>query len=194
MTWRTHFIGGIASLWLLPLGAAYWSVALAIVFASVGSLLPDLDARESKLSNIQVGGITPLKPAAYALNRRIGHRGVMHSLLGLLFVAIVLGISLGLFLDPLAGVGLVLGYLSHLLLDACTKSGIPFCWPKPSRFHLLPPGLRAVTGSWQEDLAFLLLAFIATGFLIAQLSGSVTTPSNSITTPYDSSTSIFTYY
>lgn len=179
-------MGGIVSLWLLPLGTAYWSVALAIVFALIGSLLPDLDARESKLSNVQVGWITPLKPAAHALNRRLGHRGAMHSLLGLLFVAVTFGIPLGLFLDPFAGVGLVLGYLSHLLLDACTKSGVPLYWPKPGKVHLLPPGFRAVTGSWQEDLVFLLLTFAATGFLLGQLFNSSNSTSN------DSTTSPFT--
>lgn len=175
-------MGGIVSLWLLPLGTPYWSVALAIVFASIGSLLPDLDARESKLSNVQVGGITPLKPAAYALNRRLGHRGPMHSLLGLFFVAVIFGIPLGLFLDPLAGIGLVLGYLSHLLLDACTKSGIPLYWPKPGKIHLLPSGFRVVTGSWQEDLVFLLLTFAATGFLLGQLFTSSNRISNDSTT------------
>jgi inner membrane protein len=185
-------MGGIVSLWLLPLGTPYWSVALAIVFASIGSLLPDLDARESKLSNVQIGGITPLKPAAYALNRRLGHRGAMHSLMGLLFVAVTFGIPLSLFIDSFAGVGLVLGYLSHLLLDACTKSGVPLYWPKPGRFHLLPPGFRAVTGSWQEDIAFLLLTFAATGFLLGQLFNSNITLNDTNTTPNVSTISTFT--
>ena len=162
-------MGGIVSLWLLPPGVPSGSIVLAIAFAVLGSLLPDLDARESKLSNFQVAGITPFKPAAQALNRRLGHRGMMHSLLALLILAIFFGLPLWLFLDPLAGVGLVLGYFSHLVLDACTRSGIPFYWPEPNRIYFLPPRLRVATGSWWEDIVFLLLTFAATGVLLIQL-------------------------
>jgi inner membrane protein len=180
LTWRTHFLGGVASLWLLPIGVPHQSLALAIAFALLGSLLPDLDARQSKLSNVQIAGITPLKPAAYVLNRRLGHRGVMHSLWALLIVAIALGLPLALLLDPLAGVGLVLGYLSHLLLDACTRSGVPLLWPETSKVHLLPRGLRVVTGSRAEDIVFFLLAFAATGFLLTQLLTAPTIPASPI--------------
>jgi inner membrane protein len=175
MTWRTHVMGGLVSLWIVPLGG--WilpsgidttSLVLAIIFALLGSLLPDLDARESKLSNMQIGGVTPLKPAAWFLNRSLGHRGVMHSLLALLIASLVFSLPLALFLDSFAGVGLALGYLSHLLLDACTKSGVPLYWPDNKRVHLLPRQLRFVTGSSAEDALFILLALVAAGFLLNQ--------------------------
>ena len=107
----------------------------------------------------------------------------MHSLLALLIISVVLGLPLALFLDPFAGVGLALGYLSHLVLDACTRSGIPLLWPEPGKMHLLPSGLRVVTGSKAEDIVFFLLAFAATGFLLGQLfiSTARTSP-----TPYES--------
>lgn len=172
MTWRTHFIGGIAVLWLLPpagFESASISFPLALVFAVLGSLLPDLDARESKLSNVQIGGIPWLKPIGYLLHRRLGHRGAMHSLLAWLLVSLVFALPLSFLMDPMAGFGLMLGYLSHLLLDACTRSGIPLLWPEPGRMHLLPYRLRLVTGSPAEDIFFLMLALLAIACLLTHL-------------------------
>jgi inner membrane protein len=165
-------MGGLASLWImriLPLGIDNTSLALSAIFAVLGSLLPDLDARESKLSNAQIMGVTPLKPVAGLLYKRLGHRGAMHSALALIILSLLFGIPLGLFLNPFAGLSLALGYLSHLLLDACTKSGVPLYWPDADRVHLLPKKLRFVTGSFAEDILFFLLAFVATGFFLIQL-------------------------
>jgi inner membrane protein len=173
----------------LPIGMDSTSLVLAILFALLGSLLPDLDARESKLSNVQIGGVTPLKPAAWLLNRSLGHRGAMHSLLALLIVSLIFSLPLAFFLDPFAGVGFALGYLSHLLLDACTKSGVPLYWPDNKRVHLLPKSLRFVTGSTAEDTLFILLALIAAGFLLLhffQFSPTYESQTNQLQTIYSS--------
>ena len=159
-------MGGIVSLWIIPPTIPLDSISLAIAFAVLGSLLPDLDARESKLSNVAMGGITPLKSIARLLSRSLGHRGPLHSLLAVLVVAVCFGLPLTLFLDPFAGLGLVLGYLSHLLLDACTKSGVPLTWPDPKRVHLLPRQLRCTTGSPAEDGIFIILSLAASGLLL----------------------------
>lgn len=152
MTWRTHLMGGLASITILPVALDSVTFALACVFAILGSLLPDLDARESKLSNSQIRGVAPLKVASLLLNKRLGHRGAFHSAFALLLVAVLLGFPFALFLDPFAGVGLVLGFASHLLLDACTRSGVPLWWPDKTRVHLLPRALRVTTGSLAEDV------------------------------------------
>jgi inner membrane protein len=162
-------MGGIASLWLLLPAMPSDALPLAVVFASLGSLLPDLDARESKLSNARIGGVAPIKPLARALNRRLGHRGAMHSLLAALLVSAFVGLPLALFLDPFAGLALALGYLSHLALDACTKSGVPLYWPDAGRVWLLPSRLRVTTGSAAEDGLFVLLSLAASGFLLTHL-------------------------
>ena len=169
MTWRTHFLGGIAALWILPPGVGLDSLALAVLFAALGSLLPDIDARESKIASLQIGGVTWLKPAAHLAYRRLGHRGALHSIVALLVLSIAAGVPLWLFLSPLAAVGLALGYLSHLLLDACTRSGVPLYWPDTNRVHLLPMRLRITTGSRAEDGVFLLLALAALGLLLTHL-------------------------
>ena len=109
MTWRTHVMGGIVSLYGLPLALPFDSMSLAILFAVIGSLLPDLDARESKLSNMAIGGVAPLKLIARLLSRSLGHRGPMHSLLAVLIIAVAFGLPLALLLDPFAGFGLTPG-------------------------------------------------------------------------------------
>jgi membrane-bound metal-dependent hydrolase YbcI (DUF457 family) len=39
----------------------------------------------------------------------------------------------------------IVGFVSHLAADACTKEGIEPLWPLPRRFHLLPAWLRIST-------------------------------------------------
>ncbi len=179
MTWRSHLMGGLASITILPFALDSTSFVLACIFAVLGSLLPDLDAQQSKLSNSQIRGIAPLKVASLLLNKRLGHRGAFHSVLALLLVAVVLGLPLALFLDPFACVGLVLGFASHLLLDACTRSGVPLWWPDTTRVHLLPRALRVTTGSLAEDAVFVLLAMpVALSFLIRLSTASAVLPSS----------------
>ena len=95
MTWRTHLAGGIASLALLLPFTAGQDAGLLALFAALGSLLPDLDARESRIKNLTLG--LPFRPfllPAFLLHRTLGHRGLLHSLAGLLLAALVLGLPL----------------------------------------------------------------------------------------------------
>ena len=172
MTWRTHLVGGLAMLWLLA-GLGNNALIWATPFAILGSLLPDLDAADSKIARTTFQGITPLKPLSHLLFRSLGHRGPLHSVAAWLVVTLA-GAGLSLLLNPWAGVGLSLGYLSHLLLDACTKSGVPLWWPEPGRIHLLPYRLRVTTGSLAEDGVFALLALAAVALYLSKLPQAVT--------------------
>jgi membrane-bound metal-dependent hydrolase YbcI (DUF457 family) len=67
----------------------------ALLGAILGSLLPNLDAYESRLGNYQFGKVKPFKPVSRMLFFLLGHRGFLHSLLGLaLLGAICLGLLL----------------------------------------------------------------------------------------------------
>ncbi len=178
MTGRTHLVGGVASLWLLtPLtlnsstGDA-GSIGLVAAAAALGALLPDLDARDSLVKRLKIGEIAPFALPALLLYRTLGHRGLLHSALGLLLAALVAGLPLSVWLGWSAGGGLMLGYLSHLLLDACTPSGIPLRYPNKHRWHLLPPSLRVTTGSPEEEIVFALLAVLALGLLLSFLAAA----------------------
>ena len=189
MTWRTHVAGGVASLWLLKpflahgtaTGAfaapASTNLGLLALVAGFGALLPDLDARESAAKHLSFGltfganrlRVAPLHLPAVLLHRAFGHRGPLHSLWGFVTFAFVAGAPMAWYTSPSAVVALLLGWASHLILDACTKSGVPLLWPGKRRLHFLPPGLRITTGSDAEGLAFAPLATAAFALLLSAL-------------------------
>lgn len=173
MTWRTHALGGVASLWLLrPFGTGGDAASLGLLagLAALGALLPDLDAHESKIKHLAVArGVEPFALPSLLLGRLLGHRGLLHSLLGWGTAVLVVGLPTFLLLGPPPALALMLGYGSHVLLDACTKHGVPLLYPRPGRWHALPPGWRVTTGSEDEDLVFLPLALLSLWLLLAVL-------------------------
>lgn len=88
MTWRTHALFGISSLWLLaPLPAEILQANMGVLTAAaaLGALMPDLDASESKIKHLKIPN-TQIKPfllPALVVSRTDQHRGLLHSLLGL---------------------------------------------------------------------------------------------------------------
>ena len=61
--------------------------------------------------------------------------------------AFVIASPVVVFLGAPEGGYFLVGYLSHLMLDMMTKSGVPLLGPfTKKRFHLLPPFLRVKTG------------------------------------------------
>ncbi len=175
MTWRTHLFFGINSLWLLQAVPAVADIAfdsehlpLLIGAAAFGSLLPDLDASESKIKHLAVGGIKPFLLPSQAIHRYLGHRGFSHSLAALLLVSLLV-LPLAFWWGLLPPLALLLGYGSHLAADACTRSGIPLLYPRKMRYHLLPRSLRFTTGSMAEDALFVCLALLALLLLLNSL-------------------------
>ncbi len=171
MTWRTHALIGISSLWLLDAvphaisaGEGASNVGLLAAVAAFGALLPDLDAAQSRIKHLSPGwGIEPFALPAQLLHRAFGHRGLLHSGVGLALFTILLALPLALWWGWQPSVALALGYASHLAADACTRTGIPLfyvplLYPRRRRFFLLPLGLRFVTGSEAEGVLLPLLA------------------------------------
>ncbi len=170
MRWHTHVLLGISSLWLLqaiPGALPVDHVALLAGLAAFGSLLPDLDAGESKVRSLSVAGVRPFVLFADAANRTWGHRGLLHSPLILLPLGLLL-VPLAFWLGWSGAAALWLGYASHLLADACTPSGIPL-WPLGQRLHLLPPLWRIRTGSAAEDALLPLLVLLVVLLLLGHL-------------------------
>ena len=175
MTWNTHVLIGINTLWVLELFPPEllplewlpfaWlppfsdlsNIGFLAAVAALGSLLPDLDAGDSKIKHIKVAGVKPFFLPAQAIHHQFGHRSFSHSLAGLT-VLIAVALPLSQFWGWLASLTLALGYTSHLIADACTKSGIPVFYPHKRRYHLLPRSLRITTGSGAEDVLFALLS------------------------------------
>lgn len=168
---RTHALLGISSLWLftlLPAPGSAYNIGLLAFCAAFGAMLPDLDASESKLKHVEIGGVKPFLPPSVAINRSLGHRGLLHSLLGLSAFA-VLTLPLIFWWSWQPWVALLLGYASHLGGDLCTVRGIPILYPQRKRQFLLPRPLRLVTGSLAEDMVFSLLAIAVLLLLLTHL-------------------------
>jgi inner membrane protein len=129
MTWSTHALLGISTLWLLaplpPEIISYDMGSLAAV-AALGALLPDLDASQSKIKHLKLLG-TPFKPfllPSQIIHHSDRHRGLLHSLCGLGAFSLIL-LPFSAHTGWQFWLALVLGYGSHLAGDACTRSGVP---------------------------------------------------------------------
>lgn len=158
MRGSTHAVIGANTVWIpvaLGLTVQPWFFLMGMFTA----LLPDLDASESKIKHLTVGGyvggarirIKPFVPIAMIVSSIFGHRGALHS-----FLAIAAFSAATSFLIPYTSVALwlvvALGYGSHLTADALTKSGIEFFWPWKRNFGILPRFLRVKTGGVVDTL------------------------------------------
>jgi membrane-bound metal-dependent hydrolase YbcI (DUF457 family) len=92
MTWSTHALLGINSLWLLaplPPELLGYDLGTLTACAVLGAFLPDLDACESKINHLKLFG-TNFKPfllptqIVHLVHRSDQHRGLSPSLSGLL--------------------------------------------------------------------------------------------------------------
>lgn len=120
----------------IAVGAALWAVTArlsgldaidppSLAAAALGSLLPDIDHPQS-----WAGRKVPF--ISIPLSLLLGHRGLTHSALAVLACAVLLTImGTGWLAAPV-----VVGYLSHLLADGLTPSGVPLLWPNKRRFSL----------------------------------------------------------
>lgn len=159
MTGRTHDLAAFSALnlyfvtqALVPISWGTLVVALGVNM--IGGLLPDLDNASASIWKKVRGGkllgtlIAPLMG---------GHRMISHSLVGL-FLAGWLGrqvldaASTTLIVDvAVVWVSFMIGMVSHLVMDAVTKEGIPLLFPIPIHVGFPPlAALRIKTGSIVE--------------------------------------------
>ena len=132
MTYVTHSLGGVAAgLALVHVSGISEPVTLAYVAAGalVGSLLPDIDHTRSKISNKNI--IT--NTISHLVSIFFKHRGFLHTpvFLAILFVVIYVGVGMipvRISAFHLAA-AILLGALSHLILDSLTPGGIMWLWP-----------------------------------------------------------------
>ena len=101
-----------------------------------------------------------LAAAVDALTPRAAHAGNVLALAG---AAAMCWTGYGLALVPFAA---ALGCATHIVGDACTRSGVPILWPATMReFHLTPRPLRFTTGHWPETWIVTPLLLAALAFL-----------------------------
>lgn len=141
MLWRTHFLLGASAGLLLAGHTDLKTAAVSAGIAGVAALLPDLDSPDSWL-----GRKVPVIP--WLLKGTIGHRGPMHSLLGVTVTLALMVFVLRFWLPPAVVWGdlvplMAAGMLSHLAGDTIAPpGGIPWLWPAKYRagFPVVPTG------------------------------------------------------
>jgi inner membrane protein len=140
------------------------------------SLAFHLDAQHS-LGLVALGGALALAPdidhPRAPLRRKLGavghvafgrlkHRGITHTLIALVAVATAAFCLLPL---PYA-LGAAGGYLSHLLADMLTVSGLPVFWPyNRNSLHIIPKRFCMVTNTLPEHVLGLFLLLLMAGQL-----------------------------
>ncbi len=110
-----------------------------LLFILIGSIFLDIDSSKSKIGN-----------KFWFLSWFFRHRGFLHSLVGCLFLSLIIGI-----LNLWAGFGFFLGGISHLFLDCLTRGGVRLFWP----FSWKIRGFVR-SGSWIEDILFVIGLFL----------------------------------
>ena len=113
--------------------------------------------------------VAPFALPALVLHRAFGHRGFLHSALGLGLFGLLAALPLSFWWGWPPSLALWLGYASHLAADACTRTGVPLLYPDRRRLFLLPPRLRFVTGSAAEEALLPLLALPVLLLLLSAL-------------------------
>ena len=115
MMYRTHALFGFL-IGLLIYGLDLDSLIL-VLLVMAGALIPDLDTSVSFLGR-------RLKIISYPLKLFFTHRGFTHSLFFMLIAA-----SIGMRFFPGHYIAMLVGIVSHVLLDCLTRDGVRVLWP-----------------------------------------------------------------
>ncbi|MGB7416267.1 MAG: metal-dependent hydrolase [Thermosynechococcaceae cyanobacterium] len=129
---RNHMPFAMCCYWLGSILTGQPITGLSSLMAGLGGLLPDIDHPESTVGR-------RVKLLSLPLSAVFGHRGMTHSLLAVIIVGLTLAFvmqdgelqALQWVIAPLC-----IGYLSHILGDGLTPSGVPLLWPKKKTYSL----------------------------------------------------------
>jgi inner membrane protein len=157
VTAPTHVTFGTLSYFVVAAMLQWQPSTAAVATAALGSLLPDIDLPTSAVGR-------PLFPLAKALNEQIGHRTLTHSFVGIFLLLLIL--SPLFFIDSLILWALLIGYVSHLLIDTTNKAGIELLYPSRLRAWFLNDERYRITVGSQVEFILLavLLVFTAAFF------------------------------
>ena len=152
MRYRTHLAFGIL-LGVLSVKHGFFSISFGhgfLLLVLLGSLLPDLDKKKSKISHK-----IPILPRV--LEFFAGHRGVYHSIFGCLATALVLSPLFAFSWGKALVLAICLGFLSHLLIDSINPKGIRWFRPLSS---MKVKGPVKVGGFWEDVLFVFFLMWL----------------------------------
>jgi len=122
MTYSTHILTGLCAGGFILLQQPDPQFAL-LSATLVGSILPDIDEPNSYAGRRNKG-------TSHLIKAVFGHRGITHSILGLAVLsALIYAVIYYYQLDIQYLYFFNIGYLSHILSDLLTKSGVPLLYP-----------------------------------------------------------------
>lgn len=127
---RSHMPFAMVCWWLVAKAMGYPITGYGSLIAAIGGLLPDIDHPESVIGR-------RVRVLSLPISAVFGHRGITHSLLATTAIATALWwVSHEPFYQPYRWMiaPLCVGYLSHLLGDAMTPSGVPLLYPKKKTY------------------------------------------------------------
>ncbi|MGZ8256636.1 MAG: metal-dependent hydrolase [Gallionella sp.] len=150
----THVAAGCTAALLAAdyLHAGQIQTALIVAGGILGAYLPDIDHPKSAFGS-------RVLPLSIPISAVFGHRGITHSLIAVVGVSWLMWWALHQshfeqgFATPLVA-GIAAGYLSHLVGDFFTNSGIPLLYPIRRRF--VSP-LKLCTGDAREYVLAVLM-------------------------------------
>jgi len=124
-----------------------------IALGGAMALAPDIDHPRAPLRR-------KMGVAGHLVLGRLKHRGITHTLIALVAVATAAFCLLPL---PYA-LGAASGYLSHLLADMLTVSGLPVFWPyNRNSVHIIPNRFCITTNTLPEHVLGLFLLLLIAG-------------------------------
>lgn len=174
----THSVFGVfLTLIVLAVFGVQWGLHWTIIlFAILGSIIPDIDHPKSIIGKL-------FYPISAPLERRYGHRTITHSLVGWAISTVLFSVIIGLisFIPHIANWGwsdlpirwiaaFSISYFSHLILDMFNPRGSQMFWPDPGR-DVIPknPKFRPESGAPIEVfIFFVLLALMSLSFPISK--------------------------
>lgn len=146
MLFRTHVLFGVFCFLILDrfVLMPFWVLG----FVLIGSIFVDIDSCSSKIGK-----------KFWFLSWPFRHRGILHSFVVCVFLSLIVGI-----MNRWMGFGFGVGYVSHLVLDGFTRMGVKLFWP----FGFRVKGF-VKSGSWVEDVVFVLLLVLDVLFVVYKL-------------------------
>jgi len=176
MTSRTHDLFAFASLLTVakyypPSSPNLITIISAFIANIIGALTPDLDQAGNRLWD--------LLPAGNFLGKILrklflSHRTISHSLLGVYLFHRLLVFILPKILNPdfintqIIYFSLMIGLISHILLDALTEEGVPLFFPFKFKIGFPPiSSWRIKTGRWFEKYVIFPAIILYSVYLIS---------------------------
>lgn len=134
MNYKTHITGGLVAgaLYVSLCSPEIASIPIILSGAALGSLVPDIDHRNSYLGR-------RFRITSYITNKAFGHRGVVHA--PIIMASLCTGLTLlanifspATYIFNMFFIYIYLGIFSHIFLDMFNVTGVPFLYPFDGRY------------------------------------------------------------